>query len=117
MGSKRIIVDSSFPEETRVAFVNGTDIEHFEVDTSSSKKQLKGNIYLAKVGRVEPSLQSAFVDFGGNKQGFLPFNEINDSLTITWYWMNNQTADIPLFNISECSIAFCAKDNVKKYAK
>ena len=78
MGSKRIIVDSSFPEETRVAFINGTDIEHFEVDTSSSKKQLKGNIYLAKVGRVEPSLQAAFVDFGGNKQGFLPFNEIND---------------------------------------
>ena len=78
MGSKRIIVDSSFQEETRVAFINGTDIEHFEVDTSSSKKQLKGNIYLAKVGRVEPSLQSAFVDFGGNKQGFLPFNEIND---------------------------------------
>ena len=75
---KRIIVDSSFPEETRVVFANGTDIEHFEVDTSSNKKQLKGNIYLAKVGRVEPSLQAAFVDYGGNKQGFLPFNEIND---------------------------------------
>ena len=77
MGTKRIIVDSSFPEETRVAFINGTDIEHFEVDTSSNKKQLKGNIYLAKVGRVEPSLQAAFVDFGGNKQGFLPFDEIS----------------------------------------
>ena len=74
---KRIIVDSSFPEETRVAFINGTNIEHFEVDTSSNKKQLKGNIYLAKVGRVEPSLQAAFVDFGGNKQGFLPFDEIS----------------------------------------
>ena len=74
---KRIIVDSSFPEETRVAFINGTNIEHFEVDTSSNKKQLKGNIYLAKIGRVEPSLQAAFVDFGGNKQGFLPFDEIS----------------------------------------
>ena len=75
---KRIIVDSSFPEETRVAFINGSNIEHFEVDTSSNRKQLKGNIYLAKVGRVEPSLQATFVDFGGNKQGFLPFNEISD---------------------------------------
>ena len=75
---KRIIVDSSFPEETRVAFINGSNIEHFEVDTSSNRKQLKGNIYLAKVGRIEPSLQATFVDFGGNKQGFLPFNEISD---------------------------------------
>ena len=74
---KRIIVDSSFSEETRVAFINGTEIEHFEVDTSSSKKQLKGNIYLAKVSRVEPSLQAAFVNYGGNKQGFLPFTEIS----------------------------------------
>ena len=73
---KRIIVDSSFSEETRVGFINGSEIEHFEVDTSSNRKQLKGNIYLAKVSRVEPSLQAAFVDFGGNKQGFLPFNEI-----------------------------------------
>ena len=75
---KRIIVDSSFTEETRVAFINGSDIEHFEVDTSSSKKRLKGNIYLAKVGRVEPSLQAAFIDYGGNRQGFLPFSEIKD---------------------------------------
>ena len=56
---KRIIVDSSFEEETRVAFINGQEIEHFEVDTSSNKKQLKGNVYLAKVSRVEPSLQAA----------------------------------------------------------
>ena len=75
---KRIIVDSSFTEETRVVFINGSEIEHFEVDTSSNKKQLKGNVYLAKVSRVEPSLQAAFVNYGGNKQGFLPFNEIND---------------------------------------
>ena len=75
---KRIIVDSSFTEETRVVFINGSEIEHFEVDTSSNKKQLKGNVYLAKVSRVEPSLQAAFINYGGNKQGFLPFSEIND---------------------------------------
>ena len=69
---KRIIVDSSFNEETRVAFINGSEIEHFEVDTSSNKKQLKGNVYLAKVSRVEPSLQAAFINYGGNKQGFYP---------------------------------------------
>ena len=75
---KRIVVDSSFTEETRVVFINGSEIEHFEVDTSSNKKQLKGNVYLAKVSRVEPSLQAAFINYGGNKQGFLPFSEIND---------------------------------------
>ena len=74
---KRIIVDSSFNEETRVAFINGSEIEHFEVDTSSNKKQLKGNVYLAKISRVEPSLQAAFVNYGGNKQGFLPISEIS----------------------------------------
>ena len=75
---KRIIVDSSFNEETRVAFINGSEIEHFEVDTSSNKKQLKGNVYLAKISRVEPSLQAAFVNYGGNKQGFLPMSEISN---------------------------------------
>tara|TARA_B000000460_G_scaffold55669_1_gene36995 strand:+ start:254 stop:2020 length:1767 start_codon:yes stop_codon:yes gene_type:complete len=74
---KRIVVDSSFNEETRVAFINGSEIEHFEVDTSSNKKQLKGNVYLAKISRVEPSLQAAFVNYGGNKQGFLPISEIS----------------------------------------
>ena len=74
---KRIVVDSSFNEETRVAYINGSEIEHFEVDTSSNKKQLKGNVYLAKISRVEPSLQAAFVNYGGNKQGFLPISEIS----------------------------------------
>ena len=73
---KRIIVDSSFNEETRVAFINGSEIEHFEVDTSSNKKQLKGNVYLAKISRVEPSLQAAFVEFGKERHGFLSFNDI-----------------------------------------
>ena len=74
---KRIVVDSSFDEETRVAFINGSEIEHFEVDTSSNKKQLKGNVYLAKITRVEPSLQAAFVDYGANRHGFLPLTEIH----------------------------------------
>ena len=75
---KRIVVDSLFNEETRVAFINGSEIEHFEVDTSSNKKQLKGNVYLAKISRVEPSLQAAFINYGGNRQGFLPFSEISN---------------------------------------
>ena len=92
---KRIIVDSSFKEETRVAFINGTEIEHFEVDTSSNKKQLKGNVYLAKVSRVEPSLQAAFINYGGNKQGFLPFSEIsNDYFKIPESDKNKINSDI-----------------------
>ena len=91
---KRIIVDSSFKEETRVAFINGTEIEHFEVDTSSNKKQLKGNVYLAKVSRVEPSLQAAFINYGGNKQGFLPFSEISkDYFKIPESDRKNKTKD------------------------
>ena len=91
---KRIIVDSSFNEETRVAFINGSEIEHFEVDTSSNKKQLKGNVYLAKVSRVEPSLQAAFINYGGNKQGFLPFSEIsNDYFKIPKGDKKNKSTD------------------------
>ena len=91
---KRIIVDSSFKEETRVAFINGSEIEHFEVDTSSNKKQLKGNVYLAKVSRVEPSLQAAFINYGGNKQGFLPFSEISkDYFKIPESDRKNKTKD------------------------
>ena len=91
---KRIIVDSSFKEETRIAFINGTEIEHFEVDTSSNKKQLKGNVYLAKVSRVEPSLQAAFINYGGNKQGFLPFSEISkDYFKIPESDRKNKTKD------------------------
>ncbi|MBT4966516.1 MAG: Rne/Rng family ribonuclease, partial [Alphaproteobacteria bacterium] len=64
------------PEETRVVVVRGTRLEEFDFE-SATKQQLKGNIYLAKVTRVEPSLQAAFVDYGGNRHGFLPFNEIH----------------------------------------
>ena len=73
---KRMLVDATHPEETRVVVVSGNRLEEFDFETSS-KKQLKGNIYLAKVTRVEPSLQAAFVDYGGNRHGFLAFSEIH----------------------------------------
>ncbi|MZR30361.1 ribonuclease E/G [Sneathiella litorea] len=72
----RMLIDASHQEETRVVKVRGTRLEEFDYETAS-KKQLKGNIYLAKVTRVEPSLQAAFVEYGGNRHGFLPFNEIH----------------------------------------
>jgi ribonuclease E len=73
---KRMLVDATHPEETRVVILNGTRLDEFDFETST-KKQLKGNIYLAKVTRVEPSLQAAFVEFGGNRHGFLAFSEIH----------------------------------------
>jgi len=74
--SMRMLIDARHPEETRVAVVKGNRIEEFDFE-SSEHKQLKGNIYLAKVTRVEPSLQAAFVDYGGNRHGFLAFSEIH----------------------------------------
>ncbi|MEZ5756941.1 MAG: Rne/Rng family ribonuclease [Emcibacteraceae bacterium] len=74
--SIRMLIDASHQEETRVAIVDGNRVEDFDYE-SSSKKQLKGSIYLAKVTRVEPSLQAAFVDYGGNRHGFLAFSEIH----------------------------------------
>ena len=68
----RMLIDARHPEETRVAVVKGNRIEEFDFE-SAERKQLKGNIYLAKVTRVEPSLQAAFVDYGGNRHGFLAF--------------------------------------------
>ncbi|RAU21353.1 ribonuclease E/G [Paramagnetospirillum kuznetsovii] len=73
---KRMLIDATHPEETRVVVVNGTRLEELDVETST-KRQLKGNIYLAKVVRVEPSLQAAFVEYGGNRHGFLAFSEIH----------------------------------------
>jgi ribonuclease E len=75
MGSK-MLVDATHPEETRVVVVRGNRIDEFDFE-SAARKQLKGNIYLAKVTRVEPSLQAAFVDYGGNRHGFLAFSEIH----------------------------------------
>jgi ribonuclease E len=72
----RMLIDARHREETRVAVVKGNMIEEFDFE-SAEHKQLKGNIYLAKVTRVEPSLQAAFVDYGGNRHGFLAFSEIH----------------------------------------
>ena len=74
--AKRMLIDASQPEETRVVVLSGNALEDFDFE-ATAKKSLKGNIYLAKVVRVEPSLQAAFVDFGSSRHGFLSFNEIH----------------------------------------
>ncbi|NKC34435.1 Rne/Rng family ribonuclease, partial [Falsiroseomonas selenitidurans] len=74
--TKRMLIDASHPEETRVVVLDGTRLEAFDVE-SANKMPLKGNIYLARVVRVEPSLQAAFVEYGGNRHGFLAFSEIH----------------------------------------
>jgi ribonuclease E len=74
--SKNMLIDAAHAEETRVVVVDGTRVEEFDFE-SSNRKQLRGNIYLAKVTRVEPSLQAAFIEYGGNRHGFLAFNEIH----------------------------------------
>ena len=74
--TKIMLIDATHPEETRVAVVDGRRLEEFDVEVAS-RHPLKGNIYLAKVTRVEPSLQAAFVEYGGNRHGFLAFSEIH----------------------------------------
>ena len=74
--AKRMLIDANHPEETRVVILDGSKVEEFDFE-AASKRPLKGNIYLAKVTRVEPSLQAAFVEYGGNRQGFLAFAEIH----------------------------------------
>jgi ribonuclease E len=74
--SKKMLIDATHPEETRVVVADGNRVEDFDFE-SENKRQLAGNIYLAKVTRVEPSLQAAFVDYGGNRHGFLAFSEIH----------------------------------------
>ncbi len=74
--AKKMLIDATHSEETRVVVVDGNKVEEFDFE-SESRRQLAGNIYLAKVTRVEPSLQAAFVDYGGNRHGFLAFNEIH----------------------------------------
>src|SRR5437868_2592063 len=73
---KRMLIDATHRAETRVVVLDGNRLDEFDFE-SSTKQQLKGNIYLAKVTRVEPSLQAAFVEYGGNRHGFLAFNEIH----------------------------------------
>ena len=74
--TRRMLIDATHPEETRVTVVEDAQLEEFEFETSA-KQQIKSNIYLAKVTRVEPSLQACFVEYGGNRQGFLAFSEIH----------------------------------------
>lgn len=74
--ANKMLIDTSHPEETRVVVVRGQKVEEFDFE-SANRKQLRGNIYLAKVTRVEPSLQAAFVEYGGNRHGFLAFSEIH----------------------------------------
>ena len=74
--SKKILIDASVSNETRIALINNDKLEECEIE-SNTKTRIKSNVYLAKISRVEASLQAAFVDFGGNKHGFLPFTEIH----------------------------------------
>ena len=77
--ANKMLIDTTHPEETRVVVLRGNRVEEFDFE-SASRRQLRGNIYLAKVTRVEPSLQAAFVDYGGNRHGFLAFSEIHPGL-------------------------------------
>src|ERR1700710_2744388 len=74
--TKTMLIDAAHAEETRVVVVDGNRVEDFDFE-SQNRKQLRGNIYLAKVTRVEPSLQAAFIEYGGNRHGFLAFSEIH----------------------------------------
>lgn len=74
--AKKMLIDAAHPEETRVVVISGNRVEEFDYE-AAARRQLRGNIYLAKVTRVEPSLQAAFVDYGGNRHGFLSFSEIH----------------------------------------
>jgi ribonuclease E len=76
MDKNKMLIDATHPEETRVVAVRNGRVEEFDFE-SAARKLLRGNIYLAKVTRVEPSLQAAFIDYGGNRHGFLAFNEIH----------------------------------------
>ena len=74
--SKTILIDASNSEQTRIAVTTNDKLDDFEIE-SNKKNSVKGNVYLAKITRVEPSLQAAFVEFGANRNGFLPLNEIH----------------------------------------
>ncbi len=76
MANNKMLIDAAHPEETRVVTVHGSRVEEFDFE-AANRRQLRGNIYLAKVTRVEPSLQAAFIEYGGNRHGFLAFNEIH----------------------------------------
>ncbi len=109
--SKRILIDAVHPEEVRVVVTEDSGLHDFEFETST-KKQIKGNIYLAKVTRVEPSLQAAFVEYGGNKQGFLPFSEIHpDYYQIPVSDKEDNASEVKAENLAEDEEARVANDN------
>ena len=80
--TKRMLIDAAHPEETRVVIVDSNRVEELDFE-SRHKRQLRGNVYLARVTRVEPSLQAAFIEYGGNRHGFLAFSEIHPCLLYT----------------------------------
>jgi ribonuclease E len=94
--AKKMLIDATHTEESRVAVIDGNRLENYEVETST-KQQFKGNIYLAKVIRIEPSLQAAFVEYGQNRHGFLPFAEIHPD------YYRIPVGDRPLVEIAEQS--------------
>jgi ribonuclease E len=101
-----MLIDARHPEETRVAVAKGNRIEEFDFE-SAERKQLKGNIYLAKVTRVEPSLQAAFIEFGGNRHGFLAFSEIHPD----YYQIPKEDRDALLREEQEDADALAAEDD------
>ena len=96
--TKRILIDARDDQETRIASLNDTIVEDFEYELID-KKQLRGNVYLARVSRVEPSLQAAFVEYGGNRQGFLAFSEIHPN----YYRIPVEDRAKLLKNVTECN--------------
>jgi len=102
----RMLIDARHPEETRVSVAKGNRIEEFDFE-SAERKQLKGNIYLAKVTRVEPSLQAAFVEFGGNRHGFLAFSEIHPD----YYQIPKEDRDALLREEAEEALALSEQDH------
>jgi len=108
--SKKIIIDANFPNETRAVLLNNNNnIEDIEYETAT-KQQNKGNIYLAKVTRVEPSLQAAFIDYGADKSGFLPFVEIHPD----YYHIpvSDQKSSLPINNLQEISLSDFSQDDL-----
>jgi ribonuclease E len=102
--SKKILVDALYPGETRVVIYDKNRIQDFDYE-NGHKKQLKGNIYLARVTRVEPSLQAAFVEYGGDKHGFLPFNDIHPNyFLLDGEGSNEQTGESLANKISTISL-------------
>jgi ribonuclease E len=106
--STRMLIDASHTEETRVAVVRGNRIDEFDFE-AANKKQLRGNIYLARVTRVEPSLQAAFVEYGGNRHGFLAFSEIHPD----YYQIPTEDRDALIAEEAESRASSAAADDAQ----